>query len=101
MYPDFIIVRKGDNGTYEYALLEPHRDNLNDNLAKAKGLARYAEDCPSFSRIQMLRKVITPSGAKMLRLDLAKMSIREKVKKCISDADFDTVFKNEGFYEKY
>jgi type III restriction enzyme len=101
MYPDFIIVRKDDNGTYEYALLEPHRDNLNDNLAKAKGLARYAEDCPSFSRIQMLRKVITPSGAKMLRLDLAKMSIREKVKKCISDADFDTVFKNEGFYEKY
>ena len=101
MYPDFLIVRKDSNGNYEYALLEPHRDDLNDNLAKAKGLARYAEDCPSFSRIQMLRKVITPSGAKMLRLDLAKMSIREKVKKCISDADFDTVFKNEGFYEKY
>ncbi len=99
MYPDFIIVRKDDSGNYEYALLEPHRDDKKDNLAKAKGLAEYAEACTSFSRIQMLRKINTASGEKMLRLDLAKMAVREKVKACITEADFDTVFSTEGFTE--
>lgn len=99
MYPDFIIVRKDDSGNYEYALLEPHRDDKKDNLAKAKGLAEYAEACTSFSRIQILRKISTASGEKMLRLDLAKMAVREKVKACITEADFDTVFSTEGFTE--
>ena len=54
MYPDFIIVRKDASGNYEYALLEPHRDDKKDNLAKAKGLAKYAAECTAFSRIQML-----------------------------------------------
>ena len=99
MYPDFIIVRKDASGNYEYALLEPHRDDKKDNLAKAKGLAKYAEECTAFSRIQMLRKIYTASGNKMLRLDLARMAVRTKVMACITDADFDTLFNTEGFSE--
>lgn len=37
MYPDFLVVRKDAAGNYEYALLESHRDDKKDNLAKAKG----------------------------------------------------------------
>ncbi len=99
MYPDFLIVRKDENGNYEYALLEPHRDDKKDNLAKAKGLVEYAQQCSSFSKIQMLRLIDTPSGERMLRLDMTKMAIWEKVKACIAEADFDTVFRAEGFFD--
>lgn len=99
MYPDFLIVRKDESGNYEYAILEPHRDDKKDNLAKAKGLVKYVQQCSAFSRVQMLRKIITTSGEKMMRLDIAKMAIREKVNACVTEADFDTVFKAEGFMD--
>lgn len=99
MYPDFLIVRKDENGNYEYSLLEPHIDNKDDNLPKAKGLVRYAQQCSSFSRIQMIRLIKTAAGERLLRLDMNKMSVREKVLACIRDEDFDTVFNTEGFYD--
>lgn len=99
MYPDFIIVRNDGQGGYDFSILEPHRDDKKDNLAKAKGLAQYAIECPSFSRIQMLRKVHFPYGDRMLRLDFTKMSVREKVNQCVTEADFDKVFTSEGFYD--
>lgn len=99
MYPDFLIVRKDGNGGYEYSLLEPHRDDKKDNLAKAKGLAKYVEECPNVSRVQMLRKVHDASGDRMLRLDFCKMAVRNKVLSCVTDADFDIVFNSEGEFE--
>ncbi|MCQ2068051.1 MAG: DEAD/DEAH box helicase family protein [Bacteroidaceae bacterium] len=99
MYPDFIIVRKDSNGDYDYAILEPHRDDKKDNLAKAKGLVKYVEECPVFSRVQMLRKIHNSAGDKMLRLDFTKMAVRDKVKACITESDYDTVFETEGFFD--
>ena len=96
MYPDFLIVRKNANGNYDYALLEPHRDDKKDNLAKAKGLIDYVEKCPAVSRVQMLRLVNTPSGKKMKRLDFCKMAIRERVRACNTEPEFDNVFSAEG-----
>lgn len=98
-FPDFIIVRSDNNGGYEYALLEPHRDDKKDNLAKAKALAKYAQDCPNVSRIQMLRKVHDVSGDRMLRLDFCKMSVRNKVLSCVTDADYDIVFNTYGEFD--
>ena len=98
MYPDFIIVRSDGNGGYEYSLLEPHRDDKKDNLAKAKGLAKYVKECPNVSRVQMLRKVHDASGDRMLRLDFCKLAVRNKVLSCVTDADFDLVFNSEGEY---
>ena len=98
MYPDFLIIRKkGKN--YEYGLLEPHRDDKKDNLAKAKGLVKYAQECPNVDRIQMLRKVKNSSGERMLRLDFTSLAVQEKVMSCVTDADFDKVFTAEGFFE--
>lgn len=99
MYPDFIIVRNDGNGGYDFSILEPHSDDKKDNLAKAKGLVQYAIDCPNLSRIQMLRKIRYSSGDRMLRLDFMKMSVRDKVNQCVTEADFDKVFTSEGEYE--
>lgn len=98
-YPDFLIVRKDCNGNYDFALLEPHRDDKKDNLAKAKGLCDYAEKCPAVSRVQMLRLVNTPSGKKMKRLDFCKMAIRERVRACNTEPEFDNVFSTDGEME--
>lgn len=96
MYPDFMIVRKDAMGNYEFALLEPHRDDKKDNLAKAKGLCDYAEKCSAVSRVQMLRLKKTAGGDRMLRLDFCKMAVRERVRACNTDAEFDKVFSAEG-----
>lgn len=98
MFPDFIIVRNDNRGGYEYGLLEPHRDDKKDNLAKAKGLVKYVQECPNVDRVQMLRKTKTSAGEKMLRLEFTSRTVQEKVTKCVTDADFDTVFNTEGFY---
>ena len=96
MFPDFLIVRKDESGNYEYALLEPHRDDKKDNLAKAKGLCNYAEKCPAVSRVQMLRLKKTAGGDRMLRLDFCKMAVRERVRACNTESEFDVVFSAEG-----
>lgn len=98
-YPDFIVVRSEGNGGYDFSILEPHRDDKADNLPKAKALAKYAQECPSFSRIQMLRLRHTSFGDRMLRLDFCKITIRNKVLNCLTDADFDAVFNAEGEFD--
>lgn len=99
MYPDFIIVRKDNNNGYGFALLEPHRDDKKDNLAKAKGLIKYAQECTVFSRIQMMRKKHTAIGDKMLRLELTSMQVQKKIMNCVTEEDFDKVFNSEGFMD--
>lgn len=95
MYPDFIIVRKNSGGGYEYGLLEPHRDDKKDNLAKAKGLVKYVQECPNVDRVQMLRK----KGDRMLRLDFTSLGVQERVMGCNTEPEFDAVFNAEGFFE--
>jgi hypothetical protein len=41
----------------------------------------------------------TSSGEKMLRLEFTRLSVQEKVMKCVEKSDFDKVFNAEGFYE--
>ncbi len=94
-YPDFLIVRKNGSGKYEFGLLEPHRDDKKDNLAKAQGFIKYAQECPSIDRIQMLRK----KGERLVRLELTSRTVQQKVMRCVSDADFDAVFNTDGFWE--
>lgn len=100
MNPDFIVVRRKDNGKYEFGLLEPHCDDKKDNLYKAKGLVKYAQDCRVFDRIQMLREKQTPSGKKMLRLDFTRLDVQKGVMKCGDDiTKFDALFDEMGFFD--
>lgn len=101
MYPDFIVVRRNADEGYDLAILEPHRDDKKDNLAKAKGLVEYVKCCPSVARVQMLRMIRTTPGERMLRLDFTRIIVREKVLNCVTEEDFDKVFRTEGTFEEY
>lgn len=94
-YPDFIVIRHDGNNGYDFSLLEPHLDGKTDNLPKAKALAKYTQDCLSFSRIQMLRM----RGDRLLRLDFCKLAVRNKVLNCVTEEDFNTVFNAVGEFD--
>ena len=99
MFPDFIIVRHGPNGAYLIDILEPHGSQYDDNLPKAQALAQYASDPANarVARIQMIRQVSGHAGTtRLLRLDLTKLAVREKVLAAHNGQDLDAVFEAEG-----
>lgn len=102
MFPDFLVVRR-DSRTesgFVFDLLEPHNPNLADNLAKAKGLARYAEREVRFGRIQLIRKFKGLSGKDTFRrLDFCKGEVREKVLHAVTLEDLDNLFASDGVVE--
>ncbi|MBK5274624.1 MAG: DEAD/DEAH box helicase family protein [Desulfuromonadales bacterium] len=88
MYPDFLVVRQKDDG-YLVDILEPHSSSLNDNYAKARGLAKYAQQhYSSFGRIELIRVV----GGKIKRIDLNDDDTRRKVLMVNDNAGLDLVF---------
>jgi type III restriction enzyme len=93
MFPDLVIVRRDATG-FLFDILEPHDPSLNDNAAKAVGLAEFAEKHWSlFSRIQLIRKKRAPNGQESYyRLDIGKEPVRRKVLKVNSDSELDEVF---------
>ena len=99
MFPDFIIVRHGPNGAYLIDILEPHGSQYDDNLPKAQALAQYASDPANarVARIQMIRQVSGHAGTtRLLRLDLTKLAVREKVLAARNGQDLDAIFETEG-----
>lgn len=97
MFPDFIVIRKDDVLGYVMDILEPHNSELKDNLGKAKGLAKYAEEETRIGRVQLIRmaKDITKKN-KLKRLDLSKGSIRNKVLAAINNEELDHIFDTDG-----
>jgi len=97
MHPDFLIVRSNPQLDYIVDILEPHGSQFKDNLAKAKGLAKYAEEEPKIGRIQLIREGKDAAGKnKFKRLDLAKGAVRNKVLHAVTDADLDLIFDSDG-----
>lgn len=66
-YPDFIIVRKDSILGYVIDILEPHNPDFKDNLAKAKGFAKYASEEIRIGRIQIIRQGKNSAGKNVLR----------------------------------
>ncbi len=101
MYPDFLVVRMDEDGGYVIDILEPHGNQYADNLGKAKGLARYAEEEPLIGRVQLIRQSKDPAGkSRFKRLDFSKSTVRDRVKKAINTDELDHIFDEEGFIEK-
>ncbi|MCI9575596.1 MAG: DEAD/DEAH box helicase family protein [Clostridiales bacterium] len=99
-YPDFIIIRKDPILKYVIDILEPHSADFKDNLGKAKGFAKYAEEEPRIGRIQLIRQGKDAAGnTRFKRLDLAKGSTREKVLKSQNNDELDHIFDTDGFFE--
>lgn len=93
-YPDFIIVRKTSNG-YQLDVLEPHGSQYTDNLAIAKGLAKYAVNAPQFGRIQLIRLTDGPGNTKTLhRLYMTNSLLRAKVLHANSNEELNSIFNN-------
>ena len=100
-YPDFIVVRKDDQLGYVIDILEPHNPEFKDNLGKAKGFAKYAEEEVRVGRIQLIRMSKDPAGKNRLkRLDLAKGSVRNKVMSAINNDELDHIFDTDGEFEE-
>lgn len=99
-FPDFIIVRDVPDVGYMMDILEPHRPDLDDNLPKAQGLAKYAGENIEIGRVQLIRESKDPAGKKrFIRLDLSKKTIREKVLQATRPEELNHIFDEEGFYE--
>lgn len=94
-YPDFLVVHKAGNG-YVVDIIEPHDPTRTDNLPKAKGFADYAKENPGIGSIQLVRVKKTIAGEKFLRLDLSKMSVREKVRKAMTNEELNHIFDTEA-----
>ncbi len=81
--------------------MEPHGDQYKDGLAKAKGMAEYVNLESKIGRVQMIREKVdkTTGKKRYFRLDLAKTSIRQKVKEAMTTDEFDHLFDTVGAYD--
>ena len=98
-YPDFIIIRSDPTLDYMIDILEPHNPDFKDNLGKAKGLAKYAEENLGIGRIQLIRMGKDASGKnRFKRLDMSKGSVRKKVMHAQNTDELDHIFNTDGFF---
>ena len=101
MYPDFFIVRKDPILKYVVDVVEPHGSQFKDNLGKAKGLAKYCKEQSTqsgqFARVELVREITKYGETKLVRIDLAKTEIRNKVIKCIGNDELDHIFDTDGY----
>ncbi len=96
-YPDFLIVRSHNNLGYVIDILEPHGNQYNDNLPKAKALAEYAKKEDRFGRIQLIHKSSDAGGiSHFRRLDLTNLIVREKILHAMSNDELDHIFDTDG-----
>ena len=96
-YPDFLIVRRDNDGEYVIDILEPHDPTRIDNLGKAKGFAEYARQNPGVGRIELIRKGKDGTGhERFKRLDMARSAIRDKVSHVITNDELDHIFDTDG-----
>jgi len=89
MYPDFVVIRKDENG-YIIDILEPHDQSRTDNLPKAIGLAKYAAKETRAGRIQLIHL----EGGVLKRIDLAKKATRDRVLFAASDYELNNIFRD-------
>ena len=81
-------------------ILEPHSPDFADNLGKAKGFAKYAEQNHGLGRIQLIRQGKDAAGKlHFKRLDMSKGLVREKVLKATNNDELDHIFDTDGFFD--
>ena len=96
-YPDFLIIRKENGGDYILDILEPHDPTRDDNVSKAKALARYATENAVIGRAQIIRVEKSAIGETIKRLDFAAHSeLREKVIVINAPEELDNLFVQYG-----
>lgn len=94
MYPDFLLVSNSSEG-YVLDILEPHGGQFADSLAKAKGLARYAQEELAPGRILLIREKTGRKGQYHC-LDMTRHEVRTRVLAMNDDGSLEDVFTNLG-----
>ncbi len=98
-YPDFLIIRQDSDGEYVIDILEPHGSDWADNLGKAKGFAKYAEQEIRIGRFELIRMARDSAGRERpKRLDMGKGEIRRKVAAVINTDELTHVFEEDGYF---
>lgn len=98
-YPDFIVIREDAVTGYVIDILEPHNPAFKDNLGKAKGLAKYAQEEPRIGRVQLIRMENDASGNnRFKRLDMTYGQVRQKVFQAINNDELDHIFYTDGIF---
>ncbi len=99
MYPDFLVIRTDPVLGYVVDILEPHGNQYADNLAKAKGMARYAVAEPRIGHVELIHQSKDPAGKnRFRRLDFSKGAIRDKVLKAQTDDELNHIFETDGYF---
>lgn len=99
MFPDLVVVRQvpGEDG-YLFDILEPHDPSRDDNVGKAVGLARFAEQHGHvFGRIQLIRRQPSPAGGEAYyRLDINTLAVQKKLLEITTGPQLDTLFESDA-----
>jgi len=93
MFPDFVMVRRLDEALV-VDILEPHDPSRDDNVSKARALARFAERHGGhFGRIQLVRKRrVAGGGEQFVRLEMNSQAAIEQVLLISTAAQLDKLF---------
>ncbi len=97
MFPDLVIVRADSHG-YVFDILEPHDPSRKDNYPKAVGLAKFADlHWDKYGKIQLIRQQRGADGRDhFFRLDMATLTVRNKVRGITSNEELDRIFDTEA-----
>ena len=94
-YPDLLIVRRDADG-YVVDVLEPHDPKQRDNIGKVKGFAEYAKQNPITGRLQLIREKKVLGQEILIRLDMSKGLIRDKICRATGNPELDNIFDEYG-----
>lgn len=96
MFPDFVLVRRARSGLV-VDILEPHDPSRDDNVDKARALARFAErHGGQFGRIQLIRKRRTAGGgAQIVRLEINRRDAWQQVLLVTTATQLDRLFHGD------
>ncbi|MDB6248846.1 DEAD/DEAH box helicase [Lactobacillus amylovorus] len=101
-YPDFLVIRRDIKSKLRYVvdILEPHNPSLDDNLGKAQGFAKYAQDNIQIGKVELIRQVKDSiKNKKFLRLNMTQSVVRDKVLHAATLEELNHIFDEYGTFE--
>lgn len=101
-YPDFLIIRRDEKSKFGYVvdILEPHNPSLDDNLGKAQGFAKYAQNNIQIGKVELIRQTKDKArNNRFIRLNMAKSIIRDKVLHAVTLEELNHIFDEYGVFE--
>ena len=101
-YPDFLIIRRDEKSKFGYVvdILEPHNPSLDDNLGKAQGFAKYAQNNIQIGKVELIRQTKDKArNNRFIRLNMAKSIIRDKVLHAVTLEELNHIFNEYGVLE--